>query len=629
MTKQTNTSRTHQLKNPWTLISLACLLGLSLTYSEISLKVQAQTPVTKLAAIHADQGMYSNDLATLDTTHGSERELAFLNRAEHDASSASQDRANGYSNERPNDRPHDRSNEQISSAFERALNAAKAGDIERAVSLYQDIVEAKPNHQMAGINMAILQQRQGLWGPSQDTLAKVLKVAGGSRKGKIYALQGRAYEALGEMSDAAKRYRQSIDYRPAHIATWRRLADVSATLKGNDTLSYRESTELFGKVIALDAKNSKSYLNKAFHQFARLDFDGALETLEQSKIALFSEEHTQLRDQLMLSAYLERGKTAKIKKLLVMKNKSKASVDQDLLTVFSKISNRHYKKALTFWQEKSDIRAHQSNTDTHPRYSEEQILDQILLAYLYRKNRLFEQANVVLTELSQQAHAANLANYYTAKVSVALNSKQSLSAAKGLLLSLLASSNYPADVARHLSAISIKLTSGTDALNYAEIALLHGGKKRRYELQQVEAERQFGDLNKAISMARSLAEKYPKSRVMLRLWADSLIDAGQTDLAIEKYQQLTENNQRKRDLHTLARLLKAKNKLDESSKVLEDLLAKYSHDIDARFLLAENYCLKQNIAACMTQASRVLRLDNKHVGAQALIDKLSYTKNHG
>ena len=496
----------------------------------------------------------------------------------------------------------------ISVRFQSALDASRSGDLDKAAALYRGIVKEKPNHQMAAINLALIQQRKDQWSTSLITLKQVASVAGGSRKGKIYALMARAYEEQDQADQAITYYNRSITYRPAHVNTWRRLTEVSA----RSQQPYAAVIDLFDKTLSLSGGDPRLALRKAEFQFLRLDFDAARQTLNQHDGALLSQSRQHYRFVLGLIISLEQGHASDIEKQLAsQEGKNRSSLNKTLTA----LAKHQYQLALDALPSKP------------PKpYAG---LTQWLTAYLHQQLDQPDNARKALQAMSALPYFQHQARYQLAQLESTRPDSSGLSMAKQQLTALLIPNVFTADVERQLSVVSARMGQAANAIEFAEQALRNGDQKRRFLLQRIEVEQQFGALSKAQTMAERLVAEHGNSREALRLLASILERSGQVSDAITQYQKLTHTNAAQNDLKKLAELLQQNQQTESSIAILKRLLEQHSGDTDARYLLARNLCDTGDYLECKKQAHRVLKLDQQHAATQQLLDQLAQAPKHG
>jgi len=578
----------------------AVLLGCGLIYAENYLR----EGIVTLAPIKV--ATYSDDLsASLNSEMAEEtNELLFtLNNQVNDAKYSDSPTQKGKE-----DAPNIKS--PISRLFDQALLLSRQNKHADAIKIYQKVVKLKPNHQMATINLALLLKKSGNYPKAIKTLEHALSISGGKRKGKIYALLGSCHEALKQHDKAINFYNNSIEFRPSHALTWRRLARQSSLAKQ----PFNDVLETYNRATALNPEHTAIYLEKAQYQFTTLDFDGAIKTLSNKQLPKLNQsKHQLIKNRLLLLAYTELGRLNKAKQQanVLLKSLPKNASNQDLILIA--IATKRFKQA-------------QSLLDSA------QFKKPLLAELIYLKAKVLqllgkqEQANTLWNALFKDQTYSFLAQLNIAKTFTKSDQKQQ---ALTILTGLLSKSNYTADIAYRMSLLSADLNQELSARRYAKLALSLNPKRRKYQLLMAEIDHQFGKLKKSLAKLEDLSTSYPKSRTVLRQWARTLESAKHYPAAIEKYRLLTASNEKKNDLFSLAKLLIKTNDIEAANDVLKSLLEKYNGHIEARYLLAENLCLSRLQMQCHYQADLVLKLDKTHTGAKRLMSTTQTVKQQG
>jgi len=576
------------------------LLGCGLIYAENYLR----EGIVTLAPIKV--ATYSDDLsASLNNETAKEtNELLFTlnnteNETKHSNSPIQKDKEDATKLKSP-----------ISLLFDQALLLSRQDKQPDAIKVYQKIIKLKPNHQMATINLAILLKKSGKYPEAIKTLEHALSISGGTRKGKIYALLGSCHEALKQHNKAIQLYQHSIEFRPSHALTWRRLARQSSLAKR----PFNEVLETYNRAIALNPEHTAIYLEKAQYQFTTLDFEGVINTLSNKQLPKLNQsEHRLIKNRLRLLAYTELGRFNKARQhaKVFQKNLPKNASNQDLTLIA--IATKRYRHARHLLA---------STQSQKPALTENAYLKAKILQLLGSQ----AQANTLWNALLKDQTYSFLAQLNVAKTLAKNEQRQQ---ALTVFTELLSKANYTADIAYKMSLLSIDLNQELPARRYAKLALSMHPKRRKYQLLKAEIDHQFGKLYAALTELEVLSERYPKSRTVLRQWAKTLESAKQYPEAIEKYRLITASNQKKNDLFSLAKLLIKTNDIEASSAVLESLLEKYNDHIEARYLLAENLCLSRLQTQCHYQAGLVLKLDKTHSGAKRLMSTTQTVKQQG
>ncbi len=577
-----------RIKHATPILLYGVVIGGALIYSENYFR----EGVVSLATIKVST--YSDDLsASLENSRQEDgTELLFTlenkkNETKLDSKTTQQDKP-----------PTTKIKSPISVLFDQALLLSREGKQHDAIEIYNKIIHQKPNHQMATINLALLLKKSGDYPAAIQTLEHALAISGSARKGKIYALLGSCNEALEQHTKAIKQYNNSIEFRPSHALTWRRLARASSLA----SRPFPEVLEAYNRAIALNPNDAAVYLEKAQFQLYTLDFEGLITTLTNKQIPkLNRQEHKLNKNRLLTLSYNELGRINKAKQQakIFQKILPKNALNKDLALIA--IIKKRYKHALSL------LKSSSFNEATYLKAMSLQLLGNTEEANALWQSLLDDQRFTFLAQL-------NLAQFFAHNG----QKQQALTVFTGLLSKAI----YSANVAYKMSRLSIDLKQEQSAYHYANLALSTQPNRRKYLLLIAEVDLQFGKLNQAFNQLEALSLKYPKSRSILRQWARTLESTERYPAAIEKYRLLTASNEKKSDLLALAKLLIKANNIEASNKVLNVLLEKHTGHIEARYLLAENLCQNNLQDECHYQADLVLKLDKTHVGAKILMSEI-------
>ena len=148
---------------------------------------------------------------------------------------------------------------------------------------YRTHISQNPNHQAGHINYAIylanLDQRE----EAIRVLQRAIEITSGNRKGKSYSLLGIQKVHLAAYQDAVDSFERSIQLRPGHGPTWRRLASAKAKLPD---YTQQDVISTFQKSDAVSPENANTKEELAAYLFSIGRFDEALPYYrEASKLA--------------------------------------------------------------------------------------------------------------------------------------------------------------------------------------------------------------------------------------------------------------------------------------------------------------------------------------------------------
>ena len=164
--------------------------------------------------------------------------------------------------------------QQLGGAFAYAEALKGMGAIDEAIAAYQALIDDTPNHQAGHINFAMLLMQQGRLTEALPVLESAVGITNGRRKGKSLALLGALYLDRGAFDLAETALQQSIEYRPTHAPTWRRLAIARAR---NARATQDDTIATFQRALALSPGSAPTLGALAEYYFSVGRYDDALE----------------------------------------------------------------------------------------------------------------------------------------------------------------------------------------------------------------------------------------------------------------------------------------------------------------------------------------------------------------
>lgn len=161
----------------------------------------------------------------------------------------------------------------LDAGFAYAETLKNIGDTDAARAAYQAHIEHSPNHQAGHINYAILLMRLDQHAQALPVLERAIEITSGRRKGKSYALLGMLHMELDRYALAELAFQQSIEFRPSHAPTWRRLAVAQAR---TGAFTQQQVVATFERAAALSPGNGLIEARLAEFYFSVGRFDDAL-----------------------------------------------------------------------------------------------------------------------------------------------------------------------------------------------------------------------------------------------------------------------------------------------------------------------------------------------------------------
>ncbi|MEM7562729.1 MAG: tetratricopeptide repeat protein [Pseudomonadota bacterium] len=486
--------------------------------------------------------------------------------------------------------------------FQRAVQASDQGNNIEAIGIYRELLDQKPNHQMAAINLGRLLRMEGQLIEALAVLENALKISGVSRLGKVFALLGITHYDLGHPEKAIPLFKKSIEYRPGHSLTWKRLA-FAQSLAG---YRYSEVMDSYGKSIALSPQFTSGLLAQARYQLSVLDADGVLNSFNRAQVTRGSDDwYDAAWFRLIIMAKLESGDLEAAAKLLRDHGNS--------ISLFESNIDR----ALVYLIKKNFPAALELLVDDSP-------------DVLYLRGLVHQTAGDMINALQNWRLLEDNAEYaYRARRQIALeqsrqDSLEAKLAALASFQSLVNSPIYYADVAYFAAKLAMDLGIIDMSYDLIDKAIHQAPKRRLFRLQRVRLDTANGNFDRAFADLDRLAEQFPRSRLVMRQQARTLIANGQFQEALRQYQQIPIKYTRQEDLLMMSDLYLRDKSPKLAYSVLTELIKRNNGHIEGRYQLARTLCMLDDMAECHRQAILVMKLDEKHTGAAGLLERMTH-----
>jgi tetratricopeptide (TPR) repeat protein len=228
--------------------------------------------------------------------------------------------------------------EQDSLLLQSALALSKQGAIQQAISVYEEIISRNDNHQIASVNLAVLMLRQHGCEKALANINHAITISRGSRLAKGLSIKGYCLAESRQFEQAIAAFNRSIEFRPNHAVTWRRLAKAQQAL-GVEVTTVITTME---RALSLDSNNNDWRMHLAEFQHERLDFRGSINTIKDS----YSSMKTSYSAQVLLAwnyLELERWNNAK-KHIEISEELDKSKFE--LLKAMKFYSEKDYEKSI-------------------------------------------------------------------------------------------------------------------------------------------------------------------------------------------------------------------------------------------------------------------------------------------
>lgn len=167
----------------------------------------------------------------------------------------------------------------LAASFAFAETLKGLGEDDAALTAYARHISDSPNHQAGHINYAILLMRLDRHSDALGVLDRAVEITSGRRRGKALSLRGIALMEQEQFANAEEAFASSIEFRPGHAQTWRRLAMAQARA---GEVRQSEVIETFERARALAPGNSQIERELAEYFLSVGRFDDALEPFRQA-----------------------------------------------------------------------------------------------------------------------------------------------------------------------------------------------------------------------------------------------------------------------------------------------------------------------------------------------------------
>ena len=467
---------------------------------------------------------------------------------------------------------------------------------------FEHHIENNTNHQAGHINYAILLASLDRHIDAIEVLNRTIKITNGQRKGKALSLLGMSLLELSAFSEAEAAFDKSIQYRPTHGPTWRRLAFSRSKLS---SFSEADVISTYVRSDAVSPGNARTKGDLANYLFSVGRFDDALEhyrdatklapskasyAIERSVNLIASERPSAARKVLKkakaikLSASSERqtkkidaflnGNNAKVLKLL----SSKASADETELDGFL--------TALLFLEVGDFENAVGKLSKLPPNGTYFEPGTFLLAKYLYRAGRL-DEAEKLLTQLTAAGTQSPIYLLYLGRTKTAQH-------------------EFEAAFEAHRRAYELYPESGRVTIEYAG------------------ALRKIGQSDTATSVLLTYLEESPKDSRALIALAEAYDSDGNFDRAEQIYKLVfDQQSENAATAKKLANVQLRAGRVSGALTTLERVIEQHPSEIDARLLRAKALSELGRHSDAVIEYQRVLKLDANNEAAQSALDQIA------
>lgn len=163
----------------------------------------------------------------------------------------------------------------IERQFKLAKELVKQGEIDRAIQVYQTLLELDPNHHDARFALAGVQAAEGMHEQAAKNYRIVIKYR--EDVAQVHNAYADLLVRMGELEEAERQLWQAVSISPKNVTALRALGTV--LLQQED---YREAAEAFSRATKQEPENARNWLMLSVARSRLGDRAGALAAVERS-----------------------------------------------------------------------------------------------------------------------------------------------------------------------------------------------------------------------------------------------------------------------------------------------------------------------------------------------------------
>jgi tetratricopeptide (TPR) repeat protein len=223
--------------------------------------------------------------------------------------------------------------------FQYAKLASDQDDNPLAIERYQHLLENFPNHQAGLFNLSLLLAREDRHPEALKTVSRAIATTSGELKAKALSVRASSHLALQQYPQAVVDFRASIQYRPSHASTWRKLA--GALLYSSE--DEKEILQAYDQAISLHADYMQALHERGQFHWLRGEFTLARQDLE--KVRAVAPDYQPNRWTLLhLYLALEKRRSAR-EEIRWLRSQEHAASETDFLEGLERWSKQDYQKS--------------------------------------------------------------------------------------------------------------------------------------------------------------------------------------------------------------------------------------------------------------------------------------------
>ena len=497
----------------------------------------------------------------------------------------------------------------VSLQFTNALNLSRQGKTQQAIIGYQQILEQRPNHQMAAINLVILLKRSQGCEKLEPLMLRAIEISSGKRKAKAHSLLASCLSESEQYKLALTHLDKSLQFRPNHAGTWLK----RARLQQKANLDYAQVLISFEKALAMNEKNNLLRLEVARYQQKHLDFSNSIKTIKAKYKSL---KNSLAANKILAWNYLELSKSNNARK-----HASQVQKLQSKDSLYSMAFNTYLEGDLSLaLTQLAQLKA--SNADIH-----------LLKARIYQQKKWYKHSQTQLSKLIKydayvyRANWLKINNEFLASITQLAkplnNDTHAIEPSFKAFQNFLKLNIQTDHVALLAAQLANKQKANNEAMTFIKIAMKSKQPLKKTQKLHVQLLWQQGKHSKAISILQKVNSQYPNSRSLKRLLANYLIEQEQVSQALSIYQQIPEADLTEKDLLKIAQLQHVNLQPEAAIMSLTELLARNDRHLAARFKLALLLREKGNIHESDKHINLLLKLDKQYPPALKFLSQVN------
>jgi tetratricopeptide (TPR) repeat protein len=478
--------------------------------------------------------------------------------------------------------------EQDSLLLQSALALSKQGAFQQAISVYEEIISRNDNHQIASVNLAVLMLRQHGCEKASVNINHAIAISRGSRLAKALSMKGYCLSESKQFEQAIAAFNRSIEFRPNHAVTWRRLAKAQEAL-GVEVTTVTTTME---RALSLDSKNNDWRMHLATYQHERLDFRGSINTIKDSYSSMKASYSAQV---LLAWNYLELEKWNNAKKHIEISEELDKS-KFELLKAMKLYSEKDYKRSI-------DVLLKNKKMNNTKRY---------LLALNYKARKWHKNAKKYFLRTQKKSSFKLKSSLNLIEVTNSDVEPIKINQTFSWLLSNGAIPYYP-------SYLAAKYLVNVDDLIGAEKWLSnldYPNKIKHANNLYAHVLWSQGKKQLAIDILSQLVNENKKNHLSIRQLSGYLLINKQSDQALAMLEKINMADYKVEDFLLKSNIYMSLNQLNKAESLLLEGVEYWSDNTEIRFKLAQVFRQTNKNLKSKQQLSLILKLDQSHPAAK-------------